>query len=456
MKTRGLHNLRRQKLRMSWNKYNLFNFARMRDPRIGLNRPETFFQQKWRAKALMRTYHGEHVREGKWERMFSRRLLGVAEMDAQKMASNDGSEQAAGRGSGRQKIPPGHRLNRDGAAEVPPFTPYMLMAFAPLERRLDIAIFRAMFASSARQARQFCVHGAVKVNGKKMPYPAYLLNPGDMFQVDPDRVMYAAGAKKPQVPAGAQRARRSTDDDTDTAAATDPEAEAEAKAEPAVEEKRERKEPQVPQDPDTTDAPESVQINMKPTRRQIQDVVAQAKAIIKESQDPLSVTQKRKLREFMQQAKKLMSATASGRKSADEITDELASLVKEVNMSPSSSGAASSEAAAESSSSPSKADAPFDGLSRDEMRQLRERMEEHIRVEAENPRDASKPYVTPWRPRNYLAPFAFIPRYLEVNQNVCSAVYLRHPVARVGHAEVPTPYNYRTAQLAFNWYLRRR
>ena len=53
--------------------------------------------------------------------------------------------------------------------------PYMHMTFAPLERRLDTAIFRAMFASSARQARQFVVHGLVKVNGKKvepMLFPA--------------------------------------------------------------------------------------------------------------------------------------------------------------------------------------------------------------------------------------------------------------------------------------------
>lgn len=28
--------------------------------------------------------------------------------------------------------------------------------------------------------------------------------------------------------------------------------------------------------------------------------------------------------------------------------------------------------------------------------------------------DMSKPYATPWRPRDYMSPFAFIPRYLEV------------------------------------------
>ena len=29
-----------------------------------------------------------------------------------------------------------------------------------------------------------------------MQYPGYLLNPGDMFQVDPDRVLFATGARK--------------------------------------------------------------------------------------------------------------------------------------------------------------------------------------------------------------------------------------------------------------------
>jgi ribosomal protein S4 len=62
----------------------------------------------------------------------------------------------------------------------------------------------------------------------------------------------------------------------------------------------------------------------------------------------------------------------------------------------------------------------------------------------------------PWRPRPLMPAFAFIPRYLEVNQNVCSAVYLRHPVARPGLAEVPTPFPESLSQLAFNWYLRRR
>lgn len=74
----------------------------------------------------------------------------------------------------------------------------------------------------------------------------------------------------------------------------------------------------------------------------------------------------------------------------------------------------------------------------------------------ENPVDESKPYATPWEPRPYMSAFAFIPRYLEVNHNICSAVYLRHPVARPGLAEVPSPFPTENLQLAFNWYLRRR
>lgn len=82
-------------------------------------------------------------------------------MDPFDLARNDGSKNAAGRGSGMDKG------DREDGRQVPD-TPYMLMTFAPLERRLDVAIFRAMFASSTRQARQFVIHGGVTVNGKKV------------------------------------------------------------------------------------------------------------------------------------------------------------------------------------------------------------------------------------------------------------------------------------------------
>ena len=83
------------------------------------------------------------------------------------LAFDDGSAISAGRGSGLA-----HDLGveNDAArtARLRSRIPHMQMTFAPLERRLDVAIFRALFASSARQARQFVVHGAVTVNGKKV------------------------------------------------------------------------------------------------------------------------------------------------------------------------------------------------------------------------------------------------------------------------------------------------
>jgi ribosomal protein S4 len=131
--------------------------SRFRSPAT-MNR--TFFQQKWSAKAVSRAYHGEQVREGQWKRMFSRRIESVIPMNTADLAVDDGSLVSAGRGSG---------LSKEEKSKFPTRqTPYTNMTFAPLERRLDVAIFRAMFASSARQARQFVIHGAVTVNGQKV------------------------------------------------------------------------------------------------------------------------------------------------------------------------------------------------------------------------------------------------------------------------------------------------
>jgi ribosomal protein S4 len=120
----------------------------------------TYFQQKWTAKASTRAYHGEVVPEKQWQRMFTRRAHAVVPMNPQYLAENDGSEHAAGRGSGLEKDP------RERPDRLPLRTPYTQMVYHPLERRLDTAIFRALFACSTRMARQFVVHGHVKVNGK--------------------------------------------------------------------------------------------------------------------------------------------------------------------------------------------------------------------------------------------------------------------------------------------------
>lgn len=55
---------------------------------------------------------------------------------------------------------------------------------------------------------------------------------------------------------------------------------------------------------------------------------------------------------------------------------------------------------------------------------------------------------------DYAAPFIFIPAYLEVSFPTCSTVYLRHPTARPGYSEVPTPYDAdgEVVRLAWEWY----
>lgn len=226
------------------NKVNLYNLWRADVPRAR-SAKQTMFQQKWAARAALRAYHGEHIPEKKWNRLFSRRLAAAVDIPPTYLARYDGSEQSAGRGSGRNtgevvrawmagraKAVAGHleaaarardrdrsrkagrrddadgdlaeseaegvlfgeaAQQTDGLSEgqkiagelvqrpfssLPPdminTTPYMAMTFAPMERRLDIAVFRALFASSARQARQLIKHGRVMVNGKKVsstPFP---------------------------------------------------------------------------------------------------------------------------------------------------------------------------------------------------------------------------------------------------------------------------------------------
>ncbi len=50
-----------------------------------------------------------------------------------------------------------------------------------LERRLDNITYRLNFGSTIRQARQMVVHGHVRVNGKKIDRPSYIIAVGDVI-----------------------------------------------------------------------------------------------------------------------------------------------------------------------------------------------------------------------------------------------------------------------------------
>ena len=52
-----------------------------------------------------------------------------------------------------------------------------------LERRLDTVIYRAKFAPTVFSARQLINHGHLKVNGKKVNIPSYLVKEEDSIEV---------------------------------------------------------------------------------------------------------------------------------------------------------------------------------------------------------------------------------------------------------------------------------
>ncbi|KAJ5776023.1 uncharacterized protein N7511_001034 [Penicillium nucicola] len=435
MRNRASNTLSKGKLRQSWSKYNLYNISRFRSPAT-TNR--TFFQQKWSAKAASRAYHGEQVREGQWKRMFSRHIKSVIPMNTADLATDDGSLVSAGRGSGlTQEEKPRYTVRQ---------TPYTSMTFAPLERRLDVAIFRAMFASSARQARQFVIHGAVTVNGQKMRHPSYLLNPGDLFQVEPDRVMFATGTPKNKFERResrlAQKPAKEAEEDTQT-------------------DKAETKESE----------------ELKSPKETLKALMAQAKAIMSNDKDTLPAKRKQELRGFQKAVRRVLSR--SGSEASNILTQSLRVQFshlteilkakretkgsKQDKRTPKPETDDSLDFEADEPAASDKLSAAFEQatlgkdvnvseLSNEEFDTLKRALTQM----RDNPIDNTKSYATPWQPRDYMSAFAFIPRYLEVNQNICAAVYLRHPVARPGSAEVPTPFGESIATPAYGWYLRRR
>ena len=52
-----------------------------------------------------------------------------------------------------------------------------------LERRLDNVVYRCGFGSSRAQARQLVRHGHIRVNGKKVNIPSFLVNVGDVITI---------------------------------------------------------------------------------------------------------------------------------------------------------------------------------------------------------------------------------------------------------------------------------
>lgn len=66
-----------------------------------------------------------------------------------------------------------NRFNDQKAVDIPA----AMDLYAPIERRLDVAMFRSFFASSPKQAREFVARGHVKVNGQRVSTDCHFFAP---------------------------------------------------------------------------------------------------------------------------------------------------------------------------------------------------------------------------------------------------------------------------------------
>lgn len=54
-----------------------------------------------------------------------------------------------------------------------------------LERRLDAVVYRLKFALTVFASRQMVNHGHIKVNGKRVTFPSFLVSEGDTIELNP-------------------------------------------------------------------------------------------------------------------------------------------------------------------------------------------------------------------------------------------------------------------------------
>lgn len=322
----------------------------------------------------------------------------------------------------------------------------------------------------------------------QMVHPAYLLNPGDMFQVEIEKVLYGTGAQKARSGRPVQQsiaAREKRDEALVKEVLSRKTTGAEEKAVDGEEAEAESETVEEAEaDGAAADGAESLtpaeqwQVN----NRQLKFLLKDVKKVLSLEGRDLSAKDKKRLRLFRTSASRFLS---QGENAHDKTHAGITELISDLQLQMKSheamrdtfqkfnlaEGVEPAEDAGETAPKYNRSAQIEKGfeelneeqkekalrimgdsrLSNDEMRKLASL----LKYDSENPVDDSKPYATPWRPRPYMPAFAFVPRYLEVNPRVCAAVYLRHPVARKGIAEVPTPFTYLTSQLAHNWYLRR-
>ncbi|KAF8269441.1 hypothetical protein EI94DRAFT_1660017 [Lactarius quietus] len=103
---------------------------------------------------------------------------------------------------------------------------------------------------------------------------------------------------------------------------------------------------------------------------------------------------------------------------------------------------------------PKTSNAPSADMSSEELAAEELKDEPPVSTEQSSTSVAKDKSLTPFHLPAYASPFIFIPAYLEVSFPTCSVIYVRHPTARPGYSEIPTPYDAdgEVVRLVWEWY----
>lgn len=454
------NSLARGRVRASMNKYNLFNLYKK--PQIR-HQGRSLYQQKWTAKQETRAYHGEHLTEGRWKQIFDPNLNSVAQLDASLKGNNNVEE-----------------------------TPVSLQTYAVLEKRLEFALFRSMFASSIRQARQFILGGYVEVNGITIKHPSFPLKSGDIFHVKPDRVLMALGRSKPSLaesikvdnkqiivwneyvknakknPREVWQLKQLKPKSLDTLSEFDNSNMIE-KINKDIDNKMKNDQKKVNR--------ESILSKILKVGKgeELKDLTVFNSLYGKENASKCfeiyrrifdtkhTLLTKNSVEQCRQQ---IIKKSNEYENSQDfKFMSKIKQILNEINKSYSETVRLSAEQSKLSTEDSSKFYDPgfaskltyHEKINKDEI------MEDESKAKINLPwqkslfgrQDPSKPYFTPWTPRPFLGAFSILPSHIEISFATCHGIYLRDPVARPGHSEVITPFPTHVHKRAYMYYVRK-
>lgn len=464
---RRAHNLlsaTRGRVRASMNKGNLFNLFKKGPTKYN---QQTLYQQKWKAKQETRAYHGEHLGEKRWKAVFKPNLNSVAQLDASLQ---------------------GKKVN---------FTPNAMQTYATLEKRLEVALFRAMFASSVRQAREFIKGGHVKVNGVVMKHLSFPLSSGDIFSINPEKALLAMGRVKPSLEQAVKVDKKqigawnnyvktakqhpkevwelkqnkpptlNTLNDQEASKTISAKSYNEGLEKAMLEEQRK-----------TTRESILSKVLTVAANKPVEELQPEAfKSILPNRDDASKALNAYKIlkeadasvigKTSVEDCKKYISTKSTEFKSKDEA--RIASQAKKILLEVLSSHLEYLRINCENSK------IPEGSISMPYSPDFAKKLKTHAKLDKDailedessakvnlpwqkglfGRQDPSKPYFSPWTPRQFLGAFAVLPHHLEISFETCHAVYLADPVARPGHSEVISPYGLPTHERAFLYYARK-